>query len=67
MQELQRYATPNIVIALAGNKLDLARDRIVNFEVGQWFTDVTSVTPLGAGLVYPHMSRKLNCMQRRMG
>ena len=33
MKELQRQASPNIVIALAGNKADLASKRMVDFEV----------------------------------
>ena len=33
MKELQRQANPNIVIALAGNKADLANKRMVDYEV----------------------------------
>ena len=33
MKELQRQANPNIVIALAGNKADLANKRMVEYEV----------------------------------
>ena len=33
-KELQRQASPSIVIALAGNKADLAAERMVDFEVG---------------------------------
>lgn len=33
VKELQRQASPNIVIALAGNKADLAAKRMVEFEV----------------------------------
>lgn len=33
VKELQRQASPNIVIALAGNKADLANKRVVEFEV----------------------------------
>ena len=33
VKELQRQASPNIVIALAGNKADLAGKRMVDFEV----------------------------------
>lgn len=35
VKELQRQASPNIVIALAGNKADLANKRMVEFEVRQ--------------------------------
>lgn len=34
VKELQRQASPNIVIALAGNKADLAERRLVEYEVG---------------------------------
>lgn len=41
VKELQRQASPNIVIALAGNKADLAEKRLVEHEVrpavGCWF------------------------------
>ena len=33
VKELQRQASPNIVIALAGNKADLANKRMVEFDV----------------------------------
>ncbi|KAE8580460.1 hypothetical protein XENTR_v10024437 [Xenopus tropicalis] len=33
VKELQRQASPNIVIALAGNKSDLAEKRMVEYEV----------------------------------
>lgn len=33
VKELQRQASPNIVIALAGNKADLANKRAVEFQV----------------------------------
>lgn len=33
VKELQRQASPNIVIALAGNKADLAERRLVEYEV----------------------------------
>ena len=35
VRELQRQASPNIVIALAGNKVDLASKRAVDFEEAQ--------------------------------
>uniref|UniRef100_A0A8B9GWL8 RAB5A, member RAS oncogene family, a n=1 Tax=Astyanax mexicanus TaxID=7994 RepID=A0A8B9GWL8_ASTMX len=34
VKELQRQASPNIVIALSGNKADLANKRAVDFQVG---------------------------------
>lgn len=33
VSELQRQASPNIVIALAGNKADLSANRTVEYEV----------------------------------
>ena len=42
MKELQRQASPNIVIALAGNKADLASKRAVEFQVGE-----DELAPLG--------------------
>ena len=33
VKELQRQASPSIVIALSGNKADLAGKRMVDFEV----------------------------------
>ena len=33
VKELQRQASPSIVIALAGNKADLANKRMVEYEV----------------------------------
>lgn len=35
IRELQRQASPNIVIALSGNKVDLASKRAVDFEEAQ--------------------------------
>lgn len=37
VKELQRQASPNIVIALAGNKADLANKRAVDFQVKRRF------------------------------
>lgn len=39
VKELQRQASPNIVIALAGNKADLANKRMVEFEEAQAYAD----------------------------
>lgn len=33
VKELQKQASPNIVIALAGNKTDLSEKRLVEYEV----------------------------------
>lgn len=39
VKELQRQASPSIVIALAGNKADLANKRVVDFEEAQAYAD----------------------------
>ena len=35
VKELQRQGNPDIVIALAGNKVDLEEERKITFEVGK--------------------------------
>lgn len=37
VKELQRQASASIIIALAGNKADLASKRAVDFQVGEGF------------------------------
>ncbi|UYV76093.1 Rab5 [Cordylochernes scorpioides] len=39
VKELQRQASPNIVIALAGNKADLANKRAVDYEEAQSYAE----------------------------
>ena len=39
VKELQRQASPNIVIALAGNKADLANKRMVEYEEAQAYAE----------------------------
>ena len=39
VKELQRQASPNIVIALAGNKADLASKRLVEYEEAQAYAE----------------------------
>ncbi|XP_037094859.1 ras-related protein Rab-5B-like [Pollicipes pollicipes] len=39
VKELQRQASPNIVIALAGNKADLANKRMVEYEEAQTYAE----------------------------
>uniref|UniRef100_A0A0M3HW75 small monomeric GTPase n=2 Tax=Ascaris TaxID=6251 RepID=A0A0M3HW75_ASCLU len=39
VKELQRQASPNIVIALSGNKADLANKRVVEYEEAQAYAD----------------------------
>ena len=39
MKEFQRQASPNIVIALVGNKADLANKRMVEHDEAQGYAD----------------------------
>jgi small GTP-binding protein len=43
VKELQRQASPNIVIALAGNKIDLANKRVVSYEEAKAYADECSL------------------------
>ncbi|XP_035254690.1 ras-related protein Rab-5C-like [Anguilla anguilla] len=43
VKELQQQASPSIVIALAGNKADLASNRAVDFQEAQAYTDDNSL------------------------
>ncbi|XP_030632302.1 ras-related protein Rab-5B [Chanos chanos] len=43
VSELQRQASPNIVIALAGNKADLSANRAVEYEEAQAYADDNSL------------------------
>ncbi|XP_029462047.1 ras-related protein Rab-5B-like isoform X2 [Rhinatrema bivittatum] len=43
VKELQRQASPNIVIALAGNKADLAEKRMVEYEEAQAYAEDTGL------------------------
>ncbi|MEQ2172032.1 Ras- protein Rab-5C [Goodea atripinnis] len=43
VKELQRQASPNIVIALAGNKADLSNKRAVDFQEAQAYADDNSL------------------------
>lgn len=43
IKELQRQGNPNIVIALAGNKIDLADKRAVKTEEAQAYADENSI------------------------
>lgn len=43
IKELQRQASPNIVIALAGNKIDLAGKRAVTYEEAKAYADECSL------------------------
>lgn len=43
VKELQRQASPNIVIALSGNKADLSNKRMVEFEEAQAYAEENSL------------------------
>ncbi|CAH2224300.1 ras-related Rab-5B [Pelobates cultripes] len=43
VKELQRQASPNIVIALSGNKADLTNKRMVEYEEAQAYADDNSL------------------------
>lgn len=43
VKELQRQASPNIVIALSGNKADLASKRMVDYEEAQAYAEENSL------------------------
>lgn len=43
VKELQRQASPNIVIALAGNKADLANKRMVEYDEAQAYAEENSL------------------------
>ncbi|RVE61175.1 hypothetical protein OJAV_G00167990 [Oryzias javanicus] len=43
VKELQRQASPSIVIALAGNKADLAEKRLVEYEEAQTYAEDTGL------------------------
>jgi len=43
VKELQRQASPNIVIALAGNKADLTTNRIVEYDEASAYAEENSL------------------------
>lgn len=59
VKELQRQASPNIVIALAGNKADLANKRALDFQVCNVFTEeqVPMISQMSRGTVYKLTNR----------
>ena len=43
VKELQHQASPNIIIALAGNKADMARERMVEYDEAQSYAEENSL------------------------
>lgn len=66
VKELQRQASPNIVIALAGNKADLASKRTVDTEVGRSGTGASAWVILTRLFARLFVYRKQRLTQRRM-
>ena len=67
VKELQRQASPNIVIALAGNKADLASKRAVEFQEAQayaddnslLFTETSAKTAMNVNEIFMAIAKKL--------
>jgi small GTP-binding protein len=67
VRELQRQANPNIVIALAGNKADLANKRVVDYEDAQTyaneqgllFLETSAKTAMNVNEIFLAIAKKL--------
>ena len=67
VKELQRQASPNIVIALAGNKADLTTNRVVEYEEastyaednGLLFMETSVKTKLNVNNIFLAIAQKL--------
>lgn len=75
VKELQRQANPNIVIALAGNKADLAGKRAVDFEEAQayaednglLFMETSAKTAKNVNEIFLAIAKKLPKNESRAG
>uniref|UniRef100_A0A8C2VHL0 Ras-related protein Rab-5A n=1 Tax=Chinchilla lanigera TaxID=34839 RepID=A0A8C2VHL0_CHILA len=67
VKELQKQASPNIVIALSGNKADIANKRAVDFQEAQSYADDNSLlfmetsakTPVNVNEIFMAIAKKL--------
>uniref|UniRef100_H0YYG1 small monomeric GTPase n=1 Tax=Taeniopygia guttata TaxID=59729 RepID=H0YYG1_TAEGU len=64
VKELQRQASPNIVIALAGNKADLANKRAVDFQAyaddnSLLFMETSAKTSMNVNEIFMAIAKKL--------
>ncbi|KAJ8364566.1 hypothetical protein SKAU_G00133970 [Synaphobranchus kaupii] len=66
VKELQRQASPNIVIALAGNKADLANKRAVDFQEAQAYADDNSLLFMETSAKTAMNPRSCRRMSRRV-
>ena len=75
VKELQRQASPNIVIALAGNKADLAGKRMVEFDEAQayaednslLFMETSAKTAMNVNEIFLAIAKKLPKSDQRAG
>lgn len=59
VKELQRQASPNIVIALAGNKADLSSKRMVEYEDAQSYAEDNGLLFMNVNDIFLAIAKKL--------